>query len=53
MPELSGLSKRALLPLLARTDLSVELQGEGWVVHQDPAAGTPFTPGLKVTVELQ
>jgi cell division protein FtsI (penicillin-binding protein 3) len=53
LPDLSGLSKRDLLPLLTRAGLSIELRGEGWVVHQDPVPGTPLTPGLKVTVELQ
>ncbi|MEI8093195.1 MAG: penicillin-binding protein [Spirochaetales bacterium] len=53
LPDLTGLSKRALLPLLSRPDLQVRLQGQGWVVRQSPAAGTPLTAGLVVTVELE
>lgn len=53
LPDLHGLSKRALLPLLAKPGLTVELKGEGWVVRQTPAPGTPLTEGTVVTVELQ
>jgi cell division protein FtsI (penicillin-binding protein 3) len=53
LPDLRGLSKRALLPLLAKPGLRVELKGEGWVVRQTPPAGTPLTEGTVVTVELQ
>jgi len=53
MPDLKGLSKRALLPLLGKPGLRVEVRGEGWVTAQDPAPGTPLTEGTVVTVELQ
>ena len=53
LPDLTGLSKRALLPLLARTDLRVDLRGEGWVVRQTPPPGTPLAAGLSVTIELE
>jgi cell division protein FtsI (penicillin-binding protein 3) len=53
LPDLTGLSKRALLPLLGRSDLKELLKGEGWVVRQSPAAGTVLTSGLVVTVELE
>jgi cell division protein FtsI (penicillin-binding protein 3) len=53
LPDLRGLSKRALLPLLAKPGLRVELKGEGWVIRQTPAPGTPLTEGTVVTVELQ
>ena len=53
LPNLLGLSKRSLLPLLNKPGLRVEIRGEGWVVKQSPAAGTPITDGLAVTVDLQ
>jgi cell division protein FtsI (penicillin-binding protein 3) len=53
VPDLTGLSKRSLLPLLNRPGLKVQIRGEGWVVKQTPAPGTPLTDGLTVTVDLQ
>jgi cell division protein FtsI (penicillin-binding protein 3) len=53
MPDLKGLSKRSLLPLLNRPGLRVEIRGEGWVASQSPAPGTPLTDGSVVTVDLQ
>jgi cell division protein FtsI (penicillin-binding protein 3) len=53
MPDLTGLSKRSLLPLLNKPGLRVDLRGEGWVTSQSPAPGTPLTDGTQVTVQLQ
>ncbi len=53
VPNLIGLSKRSLLPLLNKPRLRVDIQGDGWVVKQSPAAGTPITDGMTVTVSLQ
>lgn len=53
LPDFTGLSKRALLPLLNRPGLNVQFLGEGWVVHQNPAPGTPLTDGMKITVQFQ
>lgn len=53
MPDLRGLSKRSLLPLLARPGLRVEIRGEGWVVGQSPPPGTPLSEATVVTVDLQ
>jgi len=53
MPDLRGLSKRSLLPLLNRPGLRVEFRGEGWVVGQSPAPGTALIDGTLVTVDLQ
>ena len=53
MPDLTGLSKRSLLPLLNKPGLRVDLRGEGWVVSQSPAPGTPLVEGTAVTVTLQ
>ncbi len=53
VPNLIGLPKRSLLPLLNRPGLRVDIRGEGWVVKQTPAAGTPLADGMTVTVDLQ
>lgn len=48
IPSYEGLPKRILLPLLDREDLEVALEGSGWVVEQQPPAGTPFEPGMRL-----
>jgi cell division protein FtsI (penicillin-binding protein 3) len=53
VPDFSGISKRILLPLLLREDISVEIRGEGWVRRQSPPAGTPVTDGMKIILELE
>jgi len=53
LPDLRGLSKRSLLPLLNKPGLRVEIRGDGWVVRQSPPAGTTLTDGIQVTVELE
>ncbi|MFP4383569.1 MAG: penicillin-binding protein [Spirochaetia bacterium] len=53
VPDYTGLPKRVLLPLLDRTDITVEINGSGWVVSQDPAPGTPVKPGMTLTLELE
>lgn len=53
MPNLIGMPKRLILPLLIRRDLSVTIKGSGYVARQDPAPGTPIQPGMKITLELQ
>ena len=42
LPELRGLPKRKLLPLLRIPGLAVEIIGEGHVVHQSLPPGTPI-----------
>ena len=41
MPDLTGVPKRLLMPLLARKDIKVRMSGEGYVVSQSPAPGAP------------
>jgi cell division protein FtsI (penicillin-binding protein 3) len=53
MPDLKGTPKRLIVPLLARKDLSVSISGDGYVSSQSPAAGTPVTPGMKISLELK
>ena len=53
VPNFYGLSKKTLLPLLFRSDIRVEIRGEGWVKRQSPPAGTPITPDMVIALELE
>ena len=53
MEDLSGLSKRTLLPLLFSDKFHVEIIGEGWVVRQSPPPGTPLTENTVIILELE
>ncbi len=53
MPDLNGLSKRELLPLLEIEDISVSIRGEGWVAAQTPRPGEPVTRGMSIVLELE
>ena len=53
IPNLIGLSKREILPLISLPDISVNIKGEGWVIRQDPAPGTKIKKGMTITLELK
>lgn len=53
LPDFTGMSKRLLLPLYDREDLFVEMSGSGWVVHQEPPAGTDITPDMTLRLVLE
>ena len=53
VPDFTGVSKRQLLPLLMRDDLHIQIKGDGWVVRQSPAPGTPITPDTEIVLELE
>jgi len=53
VPDFTGLSKRALLPLLLREDINVEIRGDGWVRLQSPSAGTPVEKGMTIILALE
>jgi cell division protein FtsI (penicillin-binding protein 3) len=53
MPDLTGVPKRLLLPLLSRKDITVTIAGEGYVASQSPAPGSPVPPGCRITLELK
>jgi cell division protein FtsI (penicillin-binding protein 3) len=53
MPELLGLPKRLLLPLFRQGEFEVHMSGEGYVVAQDPAPGTPLEPGMVIKLYLE
>lgn len=53
IPDYTGTAKRTLIPLLGREDLTVQIEGSGWVVDQDPPPGTPFESGMHLLLELE
>ena len=53
VPNFSGVAKQRLLPLLLRDDLQLQIYGEGWVVRQSPAPGSPLTEDTVIILELE
>ena len=53
VPDFTGLAKRTLLPLLLRSDIRVEIRGDGWVRRQSPPSGTPITADTVIVLELE
>ncbi len=53
MPDLIGVPKRLLSALLERDDITVEIEGEGWVYEQEPSPGEPVPPGSTVRLRLR
>ena len=52
MPDLHGLSARDALRALTRLGMAARLTGDGFVLEQAPAAGTPLTPGSACALKL-
>lgn len=53
MPDMTGYSKREVLPLLQMEGVKVTIRGEGWVVHQVPAPGTPISNDTVIEIDLE
>ena len=53
VPDLTGLSKRQLLPLLQDSRVKVLITGDGWVKGQSPPPGTDVTEGMLIKIELE
>jgi cell division protein FtsI (penicillin-binding protein 3) len=53
VPDFTGVAKRQLLPLLLRDDLRMQVYGDGWVVRQSPAPGTPLNAETIIVLELE
>jgi cell division protein FtsI (penicillin-binding protein 3) len=53
MPDLTGYSKRQLMPLLEQEVVEVTIQGTGWVVRQTPSPGTPIDARSIIVLELE
>ena len=52
LPDLRGLSARDVVRTLTRLGLMAKLSGEGFVVDQTPAPGSPIEPGATCEVRL-
>jgi cell division protein FtsI (penicillin-binding protein 3) len=52
VPDFKGLSKRQLIPLFLRDDLRIQISGDGWVIRQEPAPGSPITEETVIRLEL-
>ena len=53
IPDFTGASKKHLLPLFKDDRFNLKIKGDGWVVKQSPAPGTPVEPGMTLEFELQ
>lgn len=53
VPDFTGLSKKVLTPLLQRKDVNIIIEGSGWVVSQNPPAGTIVTENMTIELYLQ
>lgn len=53
MPDLTGYSKRQLMPLLGQEHLDVTIQGDGWVFRQTPPPGAPVDGNTAIILELK
>jgi cell division protein FtsI (penicillin-binding protein 3) len=53
IPNFIGVAKRLLQPLLVREDLRFHVTGDGWVVRQRPAPGTPLAADTVIYLELE
>lgn len=53
VPNLIGLHKKDLLPLLENQNFRLQINGSGWVKSQNPEPGTPITSGMTIEVNLQ
>ncbi len=53
VPDFLGKPKRLLIPLFSRDDIDIVVKGEGYVVRQSPAPGTPVRKGMRLVLELE
>ncbi len=53
MPNLIGVPKRLLLNILLQTDYNVKINGDGYVVSQEPKVGTPLKKGMHIELNLE
>lgn len=53
VPNFIGRPKRDLIPLLSNPHINFNIQGKGWVVEQNPPAGTPLTEDMIIELTLE
>ena len=52
MPDLRGLSAREAVRILTAAGMTAQMNGDGFVLQQSPAAGTPLVPGYTCLLKL-
>lgn len=53
LPDFSGTPKKLLTDLLNRTDITILIEGDGYVVSQNPPPGTPVTENMVIELHLE
>ena len=53
IPDFTGTPKKLLTDLLSRNDLIIRIEGEGYVISQNPPPGTPVTPNMTIELQLE
>ena len=53
LPDFTGIPKRNLTALLTSDKLNIIIKGDGYVVRQNPPAGTPVTEGMTIEFYLE
>lgn len=53
VPDFTGRPKRDLVDLLSQENVTVIINGSGWVVRQTPEAGTPVTENMTIELYLE
>jgi cell division protein FtsI (penicillin-binding protein 3) len=53
LPDLTGLSKREILPLFQDERINIIIHGQGWVTSQKPAPGTVITDGMTIILDME
>ena len=53
LPDYTGASKRTIVSLFQKTDWEISIVGDGYVVQQNPPAGTPITENMKIEFYLE
>jgi len=53
VPDFRGVSKRQLLPLLNYRNITIKINGDGWVKTQEPPPGTQITENMEIELYLE
>lgn len=53
VPDFTGTSKKELLRLMERSNLRLNINGNGWVTSQNPEPGTPLSENMIIELNLE
>ncbi|MCR4939630.1 MAG: transpeptidase family protein [Treponemataceae bacterium] len=53
LPDFTGTPKKLLTDLLNRSDITILIEGDGYVVSQNPPPGTPVTQDMVIELKLE